>query len=87
MKHTKMIQPTDYSELPANTLPDRSNLSKLYVSAKDDRLRQEKSTTDTDSEEGDSEANVTIINRTLVSLLLTIPLMATYLAAIYISWC
>jgi hypothetical protein len=83
MKHTKIIQPDHQSELPTSTLPDRSNLSKLYISSLSNNPTQEAQSVNLNSKI-DSRPTDSTINRAFVSFLLTIPLAATYLAAVYI---
>lgn len=77
MRHTKVIQPTDSSKVNASSLPDRTDLSKLYLSTKNSSQQK---TTDNDA----VTPNPIVINRLLVSFLLSVPFIATYLAAIYI---
>lgn len=79
MKHNKTVQPTDSTVTPSG-LPDRSNLSELYV-------RKSENTTHVDP----TQENVSTtpeaplkINQILASTLLTVPLAATYWAADFI---
>lgn len=83
MQHKKIIQPTNPSENPPDVLPDRSNLSKLYVSSNQNKNNPPVSTAEP-TPSGGEVLNYNSLNRALVGLLLVIPIVATYLAAVFI---
>lgn len=86
MNHTKDIRPISTDDVPISSLPDRSNLSNLYVSAKNGRPTQPRhgESIALAKERIDEEVGRLIIDQSITSFLLTTPSVVTYLAAIYI---
>jgi hypothetical protein len=85
MKHMKVIEPSDPSEIPLEALPDRSDLSKLYLSSDAYRLkRQTDAHSSSEPSTKTAPTDYRTIDQNIVSLLITLPFIVTHLAAVFI---
>jgi len=83
MKHTRQVVPSDSDLIPQENLPNRSDLSKLYISSR--QANKERNTVDKLSRsDSEQQEGAFVINKVFVSLLLTALISIVYLLVLYI---
>lgn len=84
MRHNKQITPLNSTFVVPEGLPDRSDLSHVYDRAESRQINNTHSDMDRFSNDRDCvDMQPAAINQALVALLLTVPIIATFLAALF----